>query len=92
MGSLLNSYDYYTVPFGEWNEAGLDQVVSAWRETLLATMVPVQAFPNLTQDGLIASPPLFGLILVAVAGYFLSGHRLVAIGLGCLGFIGLIGA
>lgn len=29
MGPFLNPFDYYTVRFGEWAEAGLDQVVSA---------------------------------------------------------------
>jgi glycine betaine/proline transport system permease protein len=92
MDPILNPFDYYTVPFGDWAEAGLNHVVGLWRENLLATMVPVQAFLNFVQDGLIDLPPLFGLIIIAALGFALSGWRLALIGLGCLGFIGAIGA
>jgi glycine betaine/proline transport system permease protein len=92
MDPLLNPFDYFTIPFGDWSEAALNYVVDIGRGPLLAAKAPVQAFLNLIQDGLIALPPLFGLIIIAILGYILAGWRLALIGLGCLGFIGLIGA
>ena len=92
MDPILNPFDYFTLPFGDWAEAALDYVVDIGRGPLLAAKAPVQVFLNVVQDGLIALPPLFGLIIVAALGWALSGWRLALIGLGCLGFIGLIGA
>lgn len=92
MDPLLNPFDYVTIPFGEWSEAALDFVVGFGRAPLLAAKAPVQAFLNFVQDALIALPPLFGLIVVAIAGFALSGWRLALVGVACLSFIGLIGA
>ncbi|MEB8389402.1 ABC transporter permease subunit [Rhodobacteraceae bacterium KMM 6894] len=92
MDPLLNPFDYFTVPFGDWSEAILDYVVSVARGPLLSAKAPVQSFLNLFQLGLTSLPPLFGLIIIAALGYALTGWRLALVGLGCLGFIGLIGA
>lgn len=92
MDPLLNPFDYFTLPFGDWAEAGLDYVVSIGRAPLIAAKAPVQSFLNLVQLGLTSLPPLFGLIIIAALGYMLAGWRLALVGLGCLGFIGLIGA
>lgn len=92
MDPILNPFDYFTLPFGDWSEAALDYVVSIGRGPLLVAKAPVQSFLNLIQLGLTSLPPIFGLIIIAVAGYLLSGWRLALVGLGCLGFIGLIGA
>jgi len=92
MDYLLNPFDYVTVPFGDWAEAALDYIVSVGRTPLLAAKAPVQAFLNIVQDAMIALPPLFGLLIVAMLGFVLSGWRLALVGVACLGFIGLIGA
>ncbi len=92
MDPLLNPFDYYTIPFGEWSESALDYIVSIGRAPLLAAKAPVQVFLNVVQEGLIAMPPLIGLLIVAALGYLLSGWRLALAGISCLGFIGLIGA
>lgn len=92
MDPLLNPFDYVTIPFGDWSEAALDFVVGFGRAPLLAAKAPVQAFLNFVQDALVALPPLFGLIVIAVAGFMLSGWRLAIVGIACLSFVGLIGA
>ncbi|WP_282605734.1 proline/glycine betaine ABC transporter permease [Pelagibius sp. Alg239-R121] len=92
MDPLLNPFDYFTLPFGDWSESALDWIVDIGRAPLLAAKAPVQVFLNLIQGGLIAVPPLVGLIFIAAVGFFLSGWRLALIGLVCLCFIGLIGA
>ncbi|MCL4674799.1 MAG: proline/betaine ABC transporter permease ProW, partial [Pararhodobacter sp.] len=92
MDPLLNPFDYVTIPFGDWAEAVLTEVVNVGRGPLLAAKAPVQSFLTAVQGGLIALPPLYGLILVAILGFVLSGWRLALIGIGCLSFIGVIGA
>ncbi|NKB54075.1 MAG: ABC transporter permease subunit [Rhizobiaceae bacterium] len=92
MDPLLNPFDYFTVPFGAWAEAGLDYVVSVSRPTLLAAKVPVQAFLEFVQDALRATPPTIGIAVIVVLGYLLSGWRLALTGLVCLTLIGLMGA
>lgn len=89
---LLNPFDHFNIPFGDWAESALDYLVSVGRETLVAAKAPVQAFLNLVQESLIALPPLFGLIIIALLGLLLGGVRLALTGLFCFGFIGLIGA
>lgn len=92
MDPLLNPFDYVTIPFGDWAEAVLTEVVNVGRGPLLAAKAPVQSFLTAVQGGMIALPPLYGLILVAILGFVLSGWRLALIGIGCLSFIGVIGA
>lgn len=92
MDQLLNPFDYFTLPFGDWAEAVLNHIVSVGREPLLLAKAPVQSFLGFVQRGLVALPPLYGLIFIAVLGYVLAGWRLALIGVGCLTFIGLIGA
>lgn len=92
MEQVLNPFDFFTLPFGDWCEAALDYIVSQWRATLLAAKAPVQSFLNLTRNGLLAIPPTVTLLVVAAFGYWLSGWRLALVGLACLGGIGLIGA
>lgn len=92
MDPILNPFDYFTLPFGEWSEAALDSFVGVARGPLLAAKAPVQSFLNVIQDGMIAVPPLVGLIIVGAIGWLLSGWRLGLIGVACMTFIGLIGA
>lgn len=92
MDQVLNPFDHFTVPFGDWSEAALDALVSVGREPLLAAKVPVQEFLNLVQEVLIWLPPLVGLILIMALGFILAGWRLALVGLFCFGFIGVIGA
>lgn len=89
---ILNPFDHFTIPFGEWSEAGLEYITGLWREQLMAAKAPVQTFLNFIQDGLVALPPSLVLIAVALLGFVLSGWRLALSGFACLSFIGLIGA
>lgn len=92
MDPILNPFDYFTIPFGQWAETAINYVVGQSRETLLAAKVPVQSFLKMIQGGLQSIPPLIGIIGAALVGYWLSGWRLALVGLLCLTAIGIIGA
>ena len=92
MDPLLNPFDYFTVPFGEWAEASLDAFVGFARPTLLAAKMPVQSFLEFVQHALLAMPPSLGIAGLVFLGYALSGWRLAATGFVCLAMIGLMGA
>lgn len=92
MDPLLNPFDYFTVPFGQWAAASLDAFVGFARPTLLAAKAPVQSFLEVVQRSLEAIPPSLGIIGVVAIGYFLAGWRLALTGLFCLTLIGLMGA
>ena len=92
MDRLLNPFDHYTVPFGEWAEAALDAFVGLSRPTLLAAKVPVQSFLELVQGGLEAVPASLGIAAMALVGLRLGGWRLALGGSVCLSLIGLMGA
>ena len=92
MERLLNPFDFFTVPYGDWAEIILEYLVSVGRTPLVAAKAPVQALLSFVQETLISVPPLIGLCLVALLGLLLGGWRLALIGLGCLGFIGVTGA
>lgn len=92
MDRLLNPFDYFTVPFGRWAETALDGFVTHSRETLIAAKAPVQGLLEAIQWALLAVPPGIGLILIAIAGYWLGGWRLAGVGVICMAFIGALGA
>jgi len=92
MEILLNPFDFFTLPFGDWAEATLNFLVSVGRTPLLVAKAPVQTLLGFVQESLVALPPLFGLIAVALFGLLIGGWRLALIGIACMGFIGLIGA
>ena len=92
MDPLLNPFDYFTVPFGDWAEASLDRFVSFARPTLVAAKMPVQSFLEFVQRALLAMPPSLGIIGLVILGFLLSGWRLALTGFFCLTMIGLMGA
>ena len=83
MDPLLNPFDYFTVPFGDWAEASLDRFVGFARPTLVAAKMPVQSFLEFVQQALLAMPPSLGIIGLVILGYLLSGWRLALTGV-CL--------
>ncbi len=89
---ILNPFDYFTVPFGDWAANTLDRFVSFARPTLVAAKVPVQSFLEFVQRTLLAIPPSLGIIGLIILGYLLSGWRLALTGAFCLTTIGLMGA
>ena len=89
---ILNPFDYFTVPFGDWAANALDRFVSFARPTLVAAKVPVQSFLEFVQRTLLAIPPSLGIIGLIILGYLLSGWRLALTGFFCLATIGLMGA
>ena len=89
---ILNPFDYFTVPFGDWAANTLDRFVSFARPTLVAAKVPVQSFLEFVQRTLLAIPPSLGIIGLIILGYLLSGWRLALTGVFCLTTIGLMGA
>ena len=92
MDPLLNPFDYFTVPFGEWSEDGLNFVVGKSRSTLIAAKQPVQSFLEVVKASLEAIPPTLGILGAVVLGWLLSGWRLAMTGFLCLTLIGLMGA
>ena len=91
MDQILNPFDQFTIPFGEWAETVLNAFVEFSRPTLLAAKIPVQSFLDFVQRSLEAIPPTLGIIALVVLGLYLGGKRLALTGFICLTLIGLMG-
>lgn len=89
--SLLDPFQFLTIPLGEWVESILQYLVQNFRGFFRAIRWPIDQVLDITEDVLQSIPPLIGIILSSLLGWQLAGKKM---GIFCaitLFFLGLIG-
>ncbi len=90
--SLLDPFETYTLPLGDWVESGLDWLVDNFRAIFQAIRWPVDQVLGGVEGALQWLPPLVGILIIGLIGWQVAGRR---VGIGTiisLFFVGLIGA
>jgi len=90
--SLLDPFETYTLPLGDWVESGLDWLVDNFRGIFQAIRWPVDQVLGGVEGALQWLPPLVGILIIGLIGWQVAGRR---VGIGTiisLFFVGLIGA
>ncbi|MGF1535222.1 MAG: ABC transporter permease [Elainellaceae cyanobacterium] len=91
LDTLLNPFEFYTIPLDDWINAAVDFLVENFRPLFQAISIPISWVLETIQSALLAVPPLVLLVLIGLAAWQLAGWR---IGLGSLlalmgiGFVG----
>ena len=89
---ILNPFDIYTIPLGDWVDGGIQWLVTNFRPFFQGLRWPIDK-TLVTVEGLFqAIPPLVFLILIGLLAWQLAGRRMAAMTLFWLSFIGFIGA
>ncbi|MDD3448019.1 MAG: glycine betaine/L-proline ABC transporter permease ProW [Gammaproteobacteria bacterium] len=90
--SLLDPFETYTLPLGDWVESGLDWLVDNFRAIFQAIRWPVDQVLGGVEGALQWLPPIVGILIIGLIGWQVAGRR---VGIGTivsLFFVGLIGA
>ena len=90
--SLLDPFETYTLPLGDWVETGLRWLVDNFRPVFQAIRWPVDQVLGGVEGALQWLPPLVGILLIGLIGWQVAGRR---VGIGAaisMVFVGLIGA
>ncbi len=89
--SLLDPFQFLSIPLGEWVESLLNYLVQNFRGFFRAIRWPIDQVLDFSEYILQSIPPLIGIILSSLLGWQLAGKKM---GIFCaitLFFLGLIG-
>ncbi|MGK7900553.1 MAG: ABC transporter permease [Hormoscilla sp.] len=75
LGSVLNPFEGYQIPVGDWIEAGVDFLVENFRPLFQAIRWPVSLGLEGIETGLNAIPPLIFIIMVGLLAWQIAGRR-----------------
>jgi len=89
--SLLNPFEYLSIPLGEWVEAILQYLVQNFRGFFRAIRWPIDQVLEISETILQTIPPLIGIILSSLLGWQLAGKKMGVFCAITLFFLGMIG-
>lgn len=89
--SLLDPFQYLSLPLGEWVESILNYLVQNFRGFFRAIRWPIDQVLEASEAILQSIPPLIGIILSSLLGWQLAGKNMGVFCAITLFFLGLIG-
>jgi glycine betaine/proline transport system permease protein len=89
---ILNPFQNYTIPLGDWVDAGIQWLVTNFRPFFQGLRWPIDKTLTGVEAFFQAIPPLVFLVLVGFIAWQLAGKKVAAQMLFWLAFIGFIGA
>ncbi len=92
LDKILNPFDIFTIPLGDWVDAGIQWLVTNFRPFFQGLRWPVDKTLTAVEALFQSIPPLVFLIALALIAWQLAGRRVAAMTTLWLIFIGLIGA
>jgi len=90
--SLLDPFQFLTIPLGTWVESLLDYLVQNFRGIFLAVRWPIDHVLDFTENTLQAIPPSIAIVVTALLGWQFGGSRMgifCALMLTSLGLVGV---
>ncbi len=90
--SLLDPFQFLTIPLGEWVESILNYLVQNFRGFFRAIRWPIDQVLDITENILQSVPPLIGIIIASLFGWQVAGKKMgifCAITLFLLGLVGV---
>ena len=89
--SLLDPFQFLSIPLGEWVESILNYLVQNFRGFFRAIRWPIDQVLDLSETILQSIPPTIGIILSSMLGWQLAGKKMGVFCAITLTFLGLIG-
>ncbi|WP_312932434.1 glycine betaine/L-proline ABC transporter permease ProW [Pseudomonas sp.] len=89
--SLLDPFQSFTIPLGDWVQSILNFLVHHFREVFRAIRWPIDQVLNGIDLGLHSVPPTLGILLGTLLGWQLAGKRMAGLCFVTLTLLGLIG-
>ncbi|MEH6578450.1 MAG: glycine betaine/L-proline ABC transporter permease ProW [Amphritea sp.] len=89
--SLLDPFQFLSIPLGEWVESVLNYLVQNFRGFFRAIRWPIDQVLDASEYTLQSIPPLLGIILSSLIGWQLAGKKMGIFCFITLFFLGLIG-
>ncbi|MFT5721763.1 MAG: glycine betaine/proline transport system permease protein [Motiliproteus sp.] len=89
--SLLDPFQYLSIPLGEWVEAALNYLVQNFRGFFRAIRWPIDQVLDLSEMILQSIPPSIGILLSSLLGWQIGGRKMAGFCFITLTFLGLIG-
>ncbi|MBQ0784664.1 MAG: glycine/betaine ABC transporter permease, partial [Amphritea sp.] len=74
--SLLDPFQYLSIPLGEWVESILNYLVQNFRGFFRAIRWPIDQVLDLSETILQSIPPSIGIILSSLMGWQLAGKKM----------------
>ncbi|MBC6421327.1 MAG: ABC transporter permease subunit [Hormoscilla sp. SP12CHS1] len=84
-GSVLNTFEGYEIPVGDWIKAGVDFLVENFRPVFQAIRWPVSIGLEGIETGLNAIPPVIFIIIVGLLAWQIAGR-----GVGIFSYIAML--
>lgn len=89
--SLLDPFQAFNIPLGDWVQATLNFLVSHFREVFRAIRWPIDQVLNGIDLMLHSIPPTIGILLCTLLGWQLAGKRMALLCFVTLTLLGMIG-
>ncbi|MEM8638040.1 MAG: ABC transporter permease subunit [Cyanobacteria bacterium P01_G01_bin.54] len=92
LSSLLNPFDFYTVPLDDWINQAIDFIVTNFRPVFQLIRLPIAWVLSGIQENLLAVPPLILLLFLGLIAWQLAGWKIglfSLLSLTALGFVGV---
>lgn len=89
--SLLDPFQYLSLPLGEWVESILNYLVQNFRGFFRAIRWPIDQVLDVSETILQTIPPMIGILLSSLLGWQLAGRKMGVFCAITLFFLGLIG-
>jgi len=91
LGSVLNPFEGYQIPVGEWIEAGVDFLVENFRPVFQAIRWPVSIGLEGIETVLKGIPPLIFIIIVGLLAWQIAGRGVGIFSYIAMGIVGFLG-
>lgn len=88
---ILNPFQSFNVPLGEWVEGALKYLVHNFRDVFRSIRWPVDQVLDGIQSGLLSAPPTVFIIVAVLLSWQIGGKRIAFFTLATLTGLGLIG-
>ncbi|MFC6340116.1 glycine betaine/L-proline ABC transporter permease ProW [Pseudomonas sp. CCM 7891] len=89
--SLLDPFQSFTIPLGQWVEVALNYLVHNFRDIFRSIRWPIDQVLNGIQFGLLSIPPSIFIIAATLFGWQVGGRRIGILCFVTLTLLGLIG-
>jgi len=89
---ILNPFDIFTIPLGDWVDAGIQWLVTNFRSFFQGLRWPVDKTLTAVEGVFQAIPPLVFLLIIGLIAWQLAGRKMAFMTVIWLAFIGFIGA
>ena len=86
--NVLDIFDSYTLPLGDWIQAGVDWVATNLRAFFQGIKLPVEVVMDGIEWSLLAVPPTIMLILIALLAWRAAGWKMAVFTLFAMSIIG----